>query len=155
MVPLEPAQRRAYFAGFWTSVGFRYFAYTTLLALITLALRAHLTEGEGWFVWVPLGLSALLSPFVVPFVAGFLGAFFWRHITWNKKTKRKTSAMWLNVGLGLPFHLLCLGGCLLATIPLDYVCYSGGIECGTRFWNSRRSRQFLGDFSTRDDEAES
>lgn len=152
MVPLEPAFRRDFWMGFWIGVLFRYFAFGILAALVVGASTVHLSEVGGWLVWTPLALAGLASPLLVPFVAGFFTAYFWRQVLWPDKNKNQCSALWWSTGFSLPLHLFFVPFCLLLTVPVDYACCSGGLERGIAFWNGRLGRQFLGDFSTRDEE---
>lgn len=154
MAPTESASRRAFWQGFVVGLGLRYFAVAIFFALFAAASQLRLSEAMGWIVWTPLIICGLSSPLVIPFLAGFASAYFWRRVTWRDEHKDKSLAIWLSALLFLPFHLLLIGCCLLLSLPIDYALCESGVQRGTQFWNGRSGRQFVGDFSTRDEDEE-
>ncbi len=157
MVPLEPASRRAYFAGLAVAIGFRLFALGALWTLNLDPLEDWMVR-QSWLVQAPLVVAALAAPFVIPFVAGFLAAFFWRRIRWRFDLQDEKNAIYISTAIStalvaFPFFAV-LGWWALFPLLLDIPLFYKGLRRGETFWNSRLGRQFLGDFWTRDEDEE-
>ncbi|BCM90126.1 hypothetical protein IAD21_01977 [Abditibacteriota bacterium] len=90
----------------------------------------------------------------IPFAAGFISSYFWRHLQAGNYVNAiwvNTIAFWLSVFCVAAYFRAnpCVG---LIFFYLDVGMCSRGTKHGSKFWSSRLARQFLGDFSTRNDE---
>ena len=99
-----------------------------------------------------LWMSALSAIYLIPFLSGFLAAFFWRPIRWRSEQHAQINAVAGSALLAwLPVFALTVG-LVLPVMLLDIWFCGQGSKRGLVFWNGCLGRQFLGDFSTRDDE---
>ena len=147
-------QNTPFFAGIAVGLAFRAFSYFLLIT------------APSWFDWhrlppIPVAVlpviywtMAFFSPFWVPFVGGFLSAYFWRCLP------TQDYLVATRIGMIAVAIALLLASCVLQLLPLfmlgvllvyiDAGMSASGMEHGAWFWNGRLGRQFMGDFSTRD-----
>lgn len=140
--------------GIAVGMGFRAFAYGLLWGACLLQdiqglspLFRNVLDG----LFRVVALSLLTAILWVPFVAGFLSAYYWSRL----ESRDQLRAQWLSVLLFLliPFTLwLTVNAAPVFSFSVllvgPDVCMCGkGVNRGNRFWNSRQSRQFRGDFS--------
>jgi len=152
MVPPDSISRRAYFVGFAVAVGFRWFAVAGFVALHRAVFQASRSGLLPRAIAQTLWFSTFASVFFIPFFAGFLAAFWWRRVHWCGDGSDENKTLGASALLAWCPLLVFSWYAGLFVVALDMWFCGHGVKGGTKFWNSRMSRQFFGDFSTRDDE---
>ena len=134
------------------SLGFRALAYGLVASIYFLLCSSGAQSLTRDILTFLFPVTLLLSPFLVPFVAGFLAAYFWPH----PEAKSYVNASWLSAWVFLGFFIIAvlIAGVLTVLyvapfyILLDAPMSIRGGRLGEQFWHGRLGRQFLGDFST-------
>lgn len=144
-------RRKAFWLGVVVAVAFPIFAFGSLV-VVGNPFQSHIGKSLPGPILLLYIATLVGSPFWVPCVAGFLGAYFWRHI----ETRPHDRASYLYGSLVLASVALVLTGAwgiLLLVLFLSVNSLACGIEWGRKFWNSRTARQLVGDFSTHEEDA--
>ena len=154
LFPSEMSPRRALWMGLLVSIAFRVFAYGALCVGLVL-LSSYLSgRGRNAFGLLVAGAVILAALVVVPLVAGFFGGYYWRHLNPNDYTQSIFLADLVLLGGGLivtgHFFTGVLGLILIGSFDVA-LCVIGG-ESGSNFWKGEVARQFVGDFSVRDED---
>ena len=152
----DESPRRALWMGLVVAVAFRVFAYGVFwVGLDQLDSRLP-SPFRRDFVVNTICLMVMVSPLVIPFVAGFLGGYYWRRLSphdYANPVFITNSVLlaggWLITRYGFLFEVV-VGGIFVALFDVS-LCVIGG-ESGSKFWESRMARQFVGDFSVRDED---
>ena len=155
MSPSEMARRKAFGSGLLVSVGFRVFAYGIVWFFACL-VDWRLPPFFQTVVGVLIVYGAVLAfPLITSFVAGFLGAYYWRRVPPLDSINPifitdivLLGSVWLAVG----FYRLDIVFIYIFIAAVDTAICVIGNESGSKFWKGELSRQFVGDFSGRDDE---
>ena len=149
--------RRTLWMGVAIGIGFRTFAYGFLWGVCLLPDTQGLSpllENVAQALFCVVALALLTAILWVPFIAGFLSAYCWNGF----ESSDQMNAVWLSALLYLlvPLALwLILDEASIFVfsflfLGLDVWMCGKGANRGDCFWNSRQSRQFMGDFSTDD-----
>ncbi len=155
----ESTSLSTFWLGVVVGIAFRTFAYGILYAGFLLpSIRGfppvdnNILAALYWMV----AIATLGAPFWIPFAAGFLSACFWGHLEagdyvraiWLSAIGFLVVAVALSLILGLGPVIILLFLCIF----LDVGLCGQGADKGNLFWQGQLGRQFLGDFSTRDED---
>lgn len=96
-------------------------------------------------------LAGLMFMLGTAWASGMAAAFFWRKNLSPEKEKR--AALYSVLVAWAPTAIYVFGWCVLWIPILAYwYVYRASLKFGKEFWFSPRARQWIGDFSTRDDD---